>query len=196
MNRSTPNSGPLTNLIQAVAGRLLDHPTSKATQLARYWQQTVGHPLASHTEPIRLQNGVLTIRVDSSAWLAETSFLAPELLRTLQERLPPGTLKELRFKQGSLQQTPKPAPLPAPHLPPPLPEEEQQAHTLAEPLTDPSLKKAVTHFLIAALVKRRLTNRSTPQPTRPPPPASCKPSSKPGPYVADAAPPPAATGSP
>ncbi|MBF0191544.1 MAG: DUF721 domain-containing protein [Magnetococcales bacterium] len=149
-------SGPLSDLIQAVAGRLLDHPSGKASRLSRDWRLAVGPLLAAHTEPVRLQNGQLTVRVDSSAWLTELTFLTPELLVRLQERLPPGTLTGLRFRQESLRQVPVAAaripPPPRPHLP----EEEERALALTAGITDPLLRRAVTGFFIADMVFKRL----------------------------------------
>ncbi|MBF0272577.1 MAG: DUF721 domain-containing protein [Magnetococcales bacterium] len=149
-------SGPLAHLIQAVAGRLLEHPSGKASRLSRDWRQAVGPLLAAHTEPVRLQNGTLTVRVDSSAWLTELTFLTPELLARLQERLPPGALTGLRFKQESLRQVPvvaaKTPPPPRPHLP----EEEERAMALTVGITDPVLRRAVSGFFIADMVFKRL----------------------------------------
>ncbi|MEO5345673.1 MAG: DUF721 domain-containing protein [Magnetococcus sp. YQC-9] len=148
--------GPLANLVQAVAGRLLEHPQGKASRLMQLWRRLVGVQMARHTEPVRLQNGILTIRVDSSAWLTELNFLAPTLLKAFQEQLPEGTLKEFRFKQESLKYV-----LPARRKPPPpprkpaLPEEEARVAALIAPLTDARLQEAVRAFLLADMVTKR-----------------------------------------
>lgn len=152
-------SGPLAGLVQAVAGRLLDHPRGKATQLARLWRQLVGPQLARHTEPVRLMNGELTVRVDSSAWLSELNFLAPDILLRFQEQLPAGTLKKFRFKQESLKFTPAPRSKPPPPREPPLPEELERAERLCAPITDPRLKETVRAFLLADMGTKRREGR-------------------------------------
>ncbi|MBF0439515.1 MAG: DUF721 domain-containing protein [Magnetococcales bacterium] len=153
--------GPLSDLILAVAGKLLDHPNSKATLLSRNWHQAVGGYLSKHTEPLKLQNGILTVRVDSSAWLTELTFLTPEILQKLQNILPPGSLKGIRFKQESLRNSPswlqqKTAP---PTLPAPQPEEETKITALTAIITDPSVRTSLTRLLLTDMVLKRV--RST-----------------------------------
>ncbi|MBF0179132.1 MAG: DUF721 domain-containing protein [Magnetococcales bacterium] len=150
--------GPLADLIQRVAGHFLEHPVSKAARLHREWSRCVGARVARHSEPQTLRNGLLTVRVDSSVWLTELTYLAPGILEKLRERLPPDTtLREIRFKQGSLRTVPpwlqeKPA---APALPPSLPEERERAVALTAPITDPALREVMTRLFITDQVAKR-----------------------------------------
>jgi hypothetical protein len=57
------------------------------SSLVLRWEQLVGHKLATRTQPIRVVDGVLTLRVASSAWLNELTFLRDTLLKQLNERL-------------------------------------------------------------------------------------------------------------
>ncbi|MBF0294994.1 MAG: DUF721 domain-containing protein [Magnetococcales bacterium] len=150
--------GPLADLIQRVAGHFLDHPASKGAGLHREWSRCVGARVARHSEPVTLRNGLLTVRVDSSVWLTELTYLAPGILEQLRARLPPDTtLREIRFKQGSLRTIPpwlqeKPA---VPTLPPPLPGERERAVTLTAPITDPVLREVMTRLFITDQVAKR-----------------------------------------
>lgn len=156
-------SGPLSDLILTVAKKLLNHPNSKATLLKRDWQRAVGERLAKHTEPVKLQNGQLTVRVDSSAWLTELTFLSPEILQKLQTIFTPERLKEIRFKQESLRTIPKwmQEKPPLPQLPPPVPAEEAKAAALTIVLTDPALKEAMTRFFTTDMVLKRTQSTSS-----------------------------------
>ncbi len=49
------------------------------------WRRIVGAKIAGRTRVGRLNRGVLTIKVATSAWSSELSFLKPELLRKLSE---------------------------------------------------------------------------------------------------------------
>ncbi|MGD8255549.1 MAG: DUF721 domain-containing protein [Syntrophobacterales bacterium] len=66
------------------------------------WQEIVGSQLARQTQPEFLKDGVLQIRVENSVWLNHLRFLGEELRQKLNEELPSLEIKELRFRQGTL----------------------------------------------------------------------------------------------
>ncbi|MBF0417009.1 MAG: DUF721 domain-containing protein [Magnetococcales bacterium] len=145
-------NGPLAGMVHKVAGHLLDHPTSKACQLARDWRMVAGRELAAHTEPIRMVNGTLTVRVDSSAWAAEMQFRAPEILSALREQLQIETVKSLRCKTETLKFAPAPPPAPPPPLRPPTQEEQARAAELTAGIEDTRLQRAVMRLLLVNMV--------------------------------------------
>ena len=150
-------------LIGRVAGRVLDHPRSKGQKLRREWRWAAGSQVARHSEPDRLQNGTLTVRVDSSVWMNQLVHLQPRILARLQERLPPDVLRGLRFKQARLRGNPLgglgPKPPPSP-LPPPLPEEERLVQERVAAVTDPDLKKALASLFRTHLIRKRVDSQS------------------------------------
>ena len=68
------------------------------------WQEIVGAKIARQSQPESLNNGVLQIRVANSAWLHHLRFLERELCHKLNKQLPSLEIKELRFRQGPLDQ--------------------------------------------------------------------------------------------
>ena len=66
------------------------------------WQEIVGSQLARQTQPEFLKDGVLQVRVENSVWLNHLRFLEEELRQKLNEELPSLEIKELRFRQGTL----------------------------------------------------------------------------------------------
>ncbi|MEJ2431529.1 MAG: DciA family protein [Deltaproteobacteria bacterium] len=68
------------------------------------WQEIVGAKIARQSQPESLNNGVLQVRVANSAWLHHLRFLEGELRQKLNEELPSLKIKELRFRQGPLDQ--------------------------------------------------------------------------------------------
>jgi hypothetical protein len=71
------------------------------------WREAVGARIAEHARPVWLQGGTLVLRVASSVWAHELSFLAEEVLARLR-RLGVDA-RTIRFRVGSV-----PAPAHAP----------------------------------------------------------------------------------
>ncbi|MEO5340388.1 MAG: DUF721 domain-containing protein [Magnetococcus sp. MYC-9] len=144
-------------VIQQVAGRLLEQPRSKAQKLCWDWCQAAGEQVAQHSEPARLSHGVLTVRVDSPVWNSQLHHLKEELLAKMQSRLPPDTLREIRFRQGSLRLLPdglRPRP-PPPSLPPPHEADQQQATAWVTEVADPELRAVLYALVLTYLTRKR-----------------------------------------
>lgn len=60
------------------------------------WVQLVGPGLGGHCEPESFDDGVLTVRADSTAWATEVRLLAGTLLARLNTDLGAGTVTSLR----------------------------------------------------------------------------------------------------
>lgn len=67
--------------------RLLDHLTGASVETTSTvfdrWAVIVGEPVASHTRPMKLREGVLTVAVDDPAWASQLRFLESDLLEAL-----------------------------------------------------------------------------------------------------------------
>ncbi len=67
--------------------------------LQQDWADIVGKTVAAHTRPGQLQERVLTVYVDSSAWLAELShFGRDEMLKNLQKKYGTERIKSVRLQ--------------------------------------------------------------------------------------------------
>ena len=60
------------------------------------WPQIVGPEIALHCTPVVFEEGVLTIRADSTAWATQLRLLSSSLLARLAEDVGEGTVAELR----------------------------------------------------------------------------------------------------
>ncbi len=108
---------------------------------ARLWREAVGGRIASRAEPIRVEQGVLVVRVASSVWASELSLLSEAILARL--RVAGLDVKRLHFRVGEIAPPDRPperrrttrAPAAVP-LPPDL------AHHLAA-IEDPDLRGAI-----------------------------------------------------
>jgi hypothetical protein len=74
----------------------------KASLLLLRWQELVGSQIAKQSQPEFIKDGVLQVRVENSVWLNHLRFLGEELRQKLNEKLSPQEIKEIRFRQGSL----------------------------------------------------------------------------------------------
>lgn len=60
------------------------------------WPQLVGPEVAEHCRPEVFEAGLLTLRASSTAWAANLTLLAPQLLRRLADEVGEGVVVEVR----------------------------------------------------------------------------------------------------
>lgn len=66
------------------------------------WEGVVGQAVAERTEPIRVQNRVLQVKVDNSVWMQQLQFMKSLILKKFQEQSGDNFLQDLRFFFGEL----------------------------------------------------------------------------------------------
>ncbi|MEE9530529.1 MAG: DciA family protein [Syntrophobacteria bacterium] len=122
------------------------------------WQEIVGSQLARQTQPEFFKDGVLQVRVENSVWLNHLRFLAEELRQKLNEELPSLKIKELRFRQGTLDKVQSGPPSTDSHAASgpegdagPRQPLSQEQRRLLETISDPELR----HTLETLLTKQR-----------------------------------------
>ena len=71
----------------------------KLDALYRQWCDIFSGPLADHTAPTDLKEGLLVIAVDSPAWLQHLKFLKKEIIAKLKAH----GIKDVRFKHGTIR---------------------------------------------------------------------------------------------
>ncbi|WP_435824045.1 DUF721 domain-containing protein [Actinoplanes missouriensis] len=59
-----------------------EKPKAEATVFGS-WEKVVGPDIASHSRPVKLENGVLTVEAESTAWATQLRMLAARLLRQI-----------------------------------------------------------------------------------------------------------------
>lgn len=72
------------------------------------WRDVVGDQVADHCDPEAFEDGVLTVRTDSTSWATNLTLLVPQLLRRLADDVGEGVVREVRvlgpagpgFKRG------------------------------------------------------------------------------------------------
>ncbi|HJR19804.1 MAG TPA: DUF721 domain-containing protein [Actinomycetota bacterium] len=71
-------------------------------RLKASWASIVGEQIAARSEPIRLDEGRLTIRVEGGAWAAELALLGSSLANSAAHFLGPGRVREVAVVAGSV----------------------------------------------------------------------------------------------
>jgi predicted nucleic acid-binding Zn ribbon protein len=69
-------------LERLVKTRGWEKPKAEATVFGA-WEKVVGPDIASHSRPVRLEGGVLTVEAESTAWATQLRMLAATLLRQI-----------------------------------------------------------------------------------------------------------------
>jgi hypothetical protein len=64
------------------------------------WEKIVGPRVAAHTTPDALSKGTLWIRVDSSSWMHQLSFLKVDIQHKANELCGEDIVKDIRFHLG------------------------------------------------------------------------------------------------
>jgi len=62
-----------------------------------YWQKVVGKEIARHTEPFRVQDGVIFVHVDSDVWRTELQYMKPEIIEKLNHELKKTVIQDIKF---------------------------------------------------------------------------------------------------
>lgn len=78
--------------------------------LRTHWADIIGHTAANHSQPYRLENGVLYLHTDNPAWSHNLMMMQGQLLGKINQSLPgyrPGRhriIRELKFYHGILDE--------------------------------------------------------------------------------------------
>lgn len=90
---------PFSKLIAPFIKTLRLEETRSVNHLQERWESTVGKAVAAHTRPGILNNGDLTIYVDSSPWLSELKrYASRELLANLQTAFGKDVIRTVRLQ--------------------------------------------------------------------------------------------------
>lgn len=88
---------PLGDLLEASARDMGWTAEIAQLQLIADWPRLVGDTVAPHTQVVGLNDGVLNVQCDSTAWATELRRLRSEILTRIIDEYPDVVLRELRF---------------------------------------------------------------------------------------------------
>lgn len=71
--------------------------TMAREDLVRQWAELAGADTARHSDPVSLENGMLTVKCDSTAWAKNLQFMRGTILTEIERRYPAAGVENLRF---------------------------------------------------------------------------------------------------
>lgn len=92
----------------------------KEYEVWNVWDSVVGEYVSRHARPDFMRNKILFVRVSSSPWIQQLSYMGKGITEALNERLGAPIVQEMRFKLGEIDLPPEecPAPSQSPSPPP------------------------------------------------------------------------------
>ena len=108
MQRRTPSA--VGDTLQRVLQRIDPDHRLHAYRVWTFWDAEVGEAIAAHARPAALHGGVLSVRVDSAAWMQELQFLKEGLRERLNQRLGEPLIRDIYFVSGSVRPESKTSP--------------------------------------------------------------------------------------
>lgn len=66
-------------------------------ELLTAWPELVGSDTATHSVPVGIEEGVLTVQCDSTAWATQLRIMRGEILTTILQRYPDADVTAIRF---------------------------------------------------------------------------------------------------
>lgn len=87
-------------------GEVMDALTSKLgwdsslakSELLASWESIVGAETAEHSHPVSIDEGVLAVRCDSTAWATQLRLMRVQILNLIVSRYPEAGIESLRFE--------------------------------------------------------------------------------------------------
>ena len=67
------------------------------SELLSSWALIVGDETAEHSEPVGIEDGVLAVRCDSTAWATQLRLMRSQVTTTIAQRYPDAGIESVRF---------------------------------------------------------------------------------------------------
>ncbi len=69
------------------------------------WSEVVGEGVAERTQPVRIENRVLLLKVTNSVWMQQLQFMKELIIKKLHDKTGIDWVKDLRFYIGEVENT-------------------------------------------------------------------------------------------
>lgn len=85
------------NILPAVLKSVGLEEKLREREILEIWPAVVGEEIASRTEAVKIEDGVLHVYVQHGAWMQELHFMANEIAHKLRKQAPDIKLTRIRF---------------------------------------------------------------------------------------------------
>ncbi len=62
-----------------------------------FWNTTVGKQIAEHTDPQKVTQGILFVKVDNDVWRNELTYMKNEIIQKLNRKIGKKVIQEIKF---------------------------------------------------------------------------------------------------
>lgn len=93
----------IKGILNATLRRLGLEKRIKECAILSFWNEAVGESIASHTRPIKVYDGRMTVLVESPSWTQELTFLKNRIMERLNKRMGKEVIKDIYFKIGNIE---------------------------------------------------------------------------------------------
>lgn len=88
----------LGDVIDGLASRMGWTSPLARSELLESWPTIVGDETAEHAVPVGIEEGVLTVRCDSTAWATQLRLMRGQVTTTIATRFPDAGIESVRFE--------------------------------------------------------------------------------------------------
>lgn len=87
----------IAEVVDALTARLGWNSPLARSELLSSWEDIVGAETADHSSPVGIEEGVLTVSCDSTAWATQLRLMRAQILTQVAQRYPDAGIHTLRF---------------------------------------------------------------------------------------------------
>ena len=145
--RRSQHPSRLGDALKSVLQRIDPDKCLKAYRVWVFWAEEVGEAIATRAQPAELRGGLLSVRVNSPAWMQELHFMKDTIRERLNSRLGEELIRDIRFVAGPVVGRPNIGPVPAPS--------DTAATSKLPPINDPELAAIFTRIADTHARRRR-----------------------------------------
>jgi len=144
---------PVAALIASVFAGKPVQKRLRELKVWQVWEESVGPQIAAKAKPAGIRDGVLIVKVASSAWMQQLSLMKPDIVSQLNIMAGEPVVKDILFKAGRVDPPPRGDSAPVQKARKLREEEEQWIREQASVIDDPELRQA-----FSSLLTRHLTS--------------------------------------
>ena len=102
MSSSGGKITPIGDIVKTVFARIESEKTFTREDIETQWKTLAGNAAAKHTRPAALRKGILTVFVDSSAWIQQMTLQKRKLLKQLKRSFGKDKILGIHFRIGEI----------------------------------------------------------------------------------------------
>jgi predicted nucleic acid-binding Zn ribbon protein len=87
----------IAEVVDALTAQLGWNSSLARSELLASWQEIVGEETAAHSSPVGVEEGVLTVSCDSTAWATQLRIMRAQVVTRIAERHPDAGIESVRF---------------------------------------------------------------------------------------------------